>query len=94
VNVKGKRVVVLLREAEVFKPCPAADVLIAQYPLRKRCKGQLATIDRFDLWRNGAQALRIAATGVEITTAKGLQGERPWAYVSEARKKRLFTDRP
>jgi competence protein ComEC len=94
VTVKGKRVVVLLREAEVFTPCPAADILIAQYPLRKRCKGHLATIDRFDLWRNGAQNLRIAETRIEIQTAKGLQGERPWAYVSEPRKKRLFADRP
>jgi competence protein ComEC len=93
-TVKAKRIVVLLREAEVFRPCPAADILIAQYPLRKRCKGQLATIDRFDLWRNGAQALRITDIGVEIQTAKGLQGERPWAYMSEARKKRLFADRP
>jgi competence protein ComEC len=92
--VKGKRVVVLLRAAEAVQPCPMAEVLIAQYPLRKRCKGQMATIDRFDLWRNGAQAVRLTAQAVEIETARGVQGERPWAYVAEPRKKRLFANRP
>jgi competence protein ComEC len=92
-QVKGKRIIVLLRAAEAYRPCPMADVLIAQYPLRKQCKGVVATIDRFDLWRNGAQALRITDAGVVIETAKGIQGDRPWAYVSEPRKKRLFADR-
>ncbi len=79
-SVRGQSIIVLLRAAEVSKPCPTADVLIAQYPLRKSCKGKRVTIDRFDVWRNGAHAIRLTSTGVDIETARGEQGARPWGY--------------
>jgi competence protein ComEC len=78
--VKGRSLVVLLKEAEAAKPCVAADFVIAQYPLRRSCKGKLATLDRFDLWRNGAYALTISDAGVNVVSARAAQGARPWVY--------------
>jgi competence protein ComEC len=64
--------------------CPNVDVLISQDPLRRLCKGKRATIDRFDVWRNGAYA--VFANG-QLDTAKSSQGARPWVYEPRARAK-------
>ena len=59
-----------------------ADILISQEPLRRRCKGKLVTIDRFDVWRNGAYAVN---SNGQIRHTKGEQGTRPWVYEPRAR---------
>lgn len=84
-TVKGQVVVFLKETAEVVKPCPAADVIVAQYPLRRRCKGRLATVDRFDVWRSGAHALSFSGGAVVIRTSRGMQGVRPWTIQPRAR---------
>lgn len=74
----------LPKQATPTLACPKVDVLISQNPLRRRCKGKLATIDRFDVWRNGAYA--IYANGSTQNT-KAIQGKRPWVYEPRARSK-------
>jgi competence protein ComEC len=64
--------------------CPIVDVLISQEPLRRRCKGKRITIDRFDVWRNGAHA--VYSNG-QVEHARGTQGQRPWVYEPRARAK-------
>jgi competence protein ComEC len=80
-NVK---IAYLLKQANGNWICPSADILVSQEPLRRRCKGRLATVDRFDVWRNGAFA--VSATG-KIAHSKGEQGSRPWVYEPRARLK-------
>jgi competence protein ComEC len=82
---KGRKVAVLRREAEALKPCPSADILVSEYPLRKSCRGLMATIDRFDVWRGGSQAVYLTEREAVIETAKELQGRRPWSYDSRPR---------
>jgi competence protein ComEC len=65
--------------------CPPVDILIADFPLRKACKDIPIRIDRFDVWKHGAHAIRFANGEVQIETVKGVQGERPWVYVPRAR---------
>jgi competence protein ComEC len=84
--IDGKRVLLLLRENETSGACPAADVVIAQYPLRKRCRGKLLTLDRFDVWRDGAHAVRFNGAGVDVTSSRLMQGIRPWSYEARARR--------
>ena len=86
-EVQGRRVAFLRMTAELMKPCPKADVVIAQYPLRRSCKGRLATIDRFDVWRHGAHAITFTAAGANLRTARGEQGERLWSVAPRPRKK-------
>jgi cell division GTPase FtsZ len=38
-------------------------------------------IDRFDLWRSGAHAIRLTGKAPVVTTARGQQGLRPWTVV-------------
>ncbi|MFL5258923.1 MAG: ComEC/Rec2 family competence protein [Hyphomicrobiales bacterium] len=54
------------------------DILIADFPLRGRCRNVPVRIDRFDVWRHGAHALYIHADLVGMETARGEQGRRPW----------------
>lgn len=84
-QTNGKSIAYLLETARLEKPCPAADILIAQYPLRRSCKGRLATIDRFDVWRNGAHAVFIDADTIRISEVRSSQGKRPWVYEPRAK---------
>ena len=73
-------------------PCAEADILVAAFPLRGRCRSVKWRIDRFSVWRKGAHALHIAAGAIRIETARDLQGDRPWVIVPEPRRK--DTSRP
>ncbi len=75
----------LLKQAVGFPRCPTTDVLVSQEPLRRRCKGTKVTIDRFDVWRNGAYA--VFADG-HLEHVRGEQGSRPWVYEPRARAKK------
>jgi competence protein ComEC len=74
----------MLRMTNIFAACPTVEILIAQDPLRRRCRGKRVTIDRFDVWRNGAHA--VYADG-SVRTVKQAQGIRPWVYEPRARTK-------
>jgi len=86
-TVNGRSLAFLKTTAEITKPCPTADVIIAQYPLRRRCKGRLLTIDRFDVWRNGAHAIGLTGPVPVVQTARGEQGQRPWTWQPRPRNK-------
>jgi competence protein ComEC len=81
---QGMSIAFLPKQAVPTLKCPQVDVLISQEPLRRRCKGKRITIDRFDVWRNGAYA--IYADGSTKNT-KAIQGKRPWVYEPRARSK-------
>ncbi len=77
--VEARTVALLLRAAEPQRLCPVADFIIAQYPLRHSCKGKLATIDRFDAWKQGSFALIMRGGLLSSSTAAQSRGKRPWA---------------
>jgi competence protein ComEC len=79
-NAKGFSIIYLLREGENKAACPVADILVSAYPLPKRCKGKRLTIDRFDVWRNGAIAITIHRGTIKATSAAEARGQRPWGY--------------
>jgi competence protein ComEC len=87
--VKGKKIAYARQSAETDLTCPEADVLIAAFPLRERCRDVAIRIDRFDVWRNGAYALFVAEGGVSMTTAQAQRGKRPWVAEAEPRPKHL-----
>jgi competence protein ComEC len=79
------QVAYVLKSSSPFVKCPTADVLVSQEPLRRRCKGKRLTIDRFDVWRNGAYSVDADGTATHV---RGVQGFRPWVYEPRARAKR------
>ena len=67
--------------------CARADVVVAAFPLRGMCLAQgRVTIDRFDVWRNGAHALFIH-DGMTATLrhVRATLRARPWAAPSMPR---------
>ena len=84
-QVKDKTVAYLHEKPGEIPDCGGFDIVIADFPLRRACPGVALRIDRFDLWRNGAQAVSIAAGEASVSTARGVAGERPWVLVRERR---------
>ncbi len=78
----GLKIAFMLKQPLGMQRCPNADVLVSQEPLRRRCKGSKVTVDRFDVWRNGAYA--VFADG-EVAHVRETQGLRPWVYEPRAR---------
>jgi competence protein ComEC len=85
--------------AQAAKPpqdCRTVDIVVSANPLRRTCgypTSQQLHIDRFDVWRNGAHAIRITAGGKpEVTTAGEVSGTRPWVHEPVARRKILLVD--
>ena len=87
-TVKGRRVLYLPQDKPALTiPCAEADILVAAFPLRGRCRSVALRIDRFSVWRAGAHAIYVDAGDLRVETARGLQGVRPWTIVPEPRRK-------
>lgn len=76
--VKGLNVVYLREGAEAATACQTVDIVIAEFPLRGRCRGAALAIDRFDVWRRGAHAVYVREGRTEVVRASDLRGDRPW----------------
>lgn len=75
----GAHVVAFARDGRaLIDDCRLADVVIASEPVRRTCHSAKTVIDRFDVWRNGAHAIRFAPHGVVIETVADRRGNRPW----------------
>lgn len=93
-TVKGRRIVYLSGREGKPLDCRETDVIIADFPLRGACPEVPLRIDRFDLWREGAHAVGFDGGEPVVVTARGLQGERPWRVVPEARARAFATHTP
>ena len=59
--------------------CDGAAVLLAAEPAKGLCPRDGARlVDRFTVWREGAQAIWLTPEGARITTDRGERGDRPW----------------
>ena len=75
----GGRSVALLRDPQALdEDCRGVDLVVSPEPARRRCRGAVPVIDRFDLWRGGAHAIWLAPNAITIETVDGWRGERPW----------------
>jgi competence protein ComEC len=91
----GKTVALALTGDALREDCATADVVVSLVPIRRGCRDVIA-IDRFDLWRGGAHALRVDPDGrLHIESVAATLGDRPWVLdrMREAlRKDRLIGD--
>ena len=78
-RTKG-HVVAIARDARALaEDCGSAEVVVSLVPMRAACPSAHTTIDRFDLWREGAHALWLEADAVRVSTVAERRGVRPWA---------------
>ena len=75
----GGWVAALPRDAKALaEDCRVADLVVSAVPVRGRCPSARLVIDRFDLWRDGAHAIRLGRRSIEWQSVNRLRGNRPW----------------
>jgi competence protein ComEC len=57
--------------------CGDAAVLISAEPVRAPCAA-VALVDRFTVWREGAQAIWLGPDGARVLSDRAVRGDRPW----------------
>ncbi len=72
----------------IAQACADAAIVIAAFPLREGCKEVRVRIDRFVLWRQGAQALWLDEAGriVRHLSVSDKRGTLPWGRAPLPRK--------
>ena len=75
----ANRAAALLLSDETAAPaaCDDAALVVSPVPLRGGCRG-LPHIDRFTVWRDGAVAAWLDASGVRLVSEREWRGVRPW----------------
>lgn len=78
-RIHGRTIALVEQAMALSEDCAMADVVVGFEPIRIPCRPTTATIDWFDLWRNGAYAIWVDEDGrIDIEAAKDRRGERPW----------------
>jgi competence protein ComEC len=85
-TVNGLSIVYVMDGAKLDAACTAADILVADFPLRGRCAAAAHRVDRFDVWRKGAHAIYLDGRAISVITALNLRGSRPWVVKPVARR--------
>jgi competence protein ComEC len=75
----GRQIAVAFASDALPEDCRRADLIVSAVPIRGKCPQPSATIDFFDLWREGAHAVWIdGKTGFRIEKVAATLGDRPW----------------
>lgn len=86
-KVKGKTVAFVRHPAALAEECARADIVVAQIPLRRPCPNARVTVDRIDLWADGAHALYLEGQSIRVETVAQHRGSRPWSRMTSRRRK-------
>ena len=78
-SADGRLVALSLGLAAAADDCERAKIVIAAYPMRRRCREPDLVIDRFDVARNGAMAITLAGATMIVDTVAAARGQRPWS---------------
>ncbi len=68
----------LLRDAARATDCAGVRLLVSAEPARGECPAGVPYLDRFSVWRDGAQAVWLTANGPRILSDRANRGTRPW----------------
>lgn len=74
----GHTVAIAQKPEALAEDCTHADLVISVVPIRIRCTSPTVTIDRFDLWRDGAHAIWLSEERIRVESVNGRRGDRPW----------------
>lgn len=77
-TVLGKSVSLVHHPAALVEECARSDIVVARFPVGRRCNGARAVVDLKDLQREGAHALHLDGQSIVIKTVADLRGGRPW----------------
>ncbi|MEX2618141.1 MAG: ComEC/Rec2 family competence protein [Alphaproteobacteria bacterium] len=78
-HLRGKTVALVEDPRALSDDCRRAEIVVSAVPVRGRCASARIVVDRFDLWRHGAHAIRIGPEGeISVETVADYSGNRPW----------------
>ena len=78
--VKHGHKVGFVRDARALEDdCRVADLVLSAVPVTFNCPSAKLVIDRFDLWRRGAIAVRWRNGEINVVSANDDRGDRPWS---------------
>lgn len=79
VEMKDRTVALMFRPEAADDDCRLADVVVSLVPVRGSCPTPALVVDRFDLWREGAHGIWLAADDdIRVRSVNGVRGDRPW----------------
>jgi competence protein ComEC len=86
----GQVVALVKRPEALAEDCARATVIVSVVPVPRGCRGPLAVIDKWSLWRAGSHAVWLDPDGVRVESARAAAGDRPWVRQPEkaARERR------
>lgn len=84
---QGRKIAIIKDSRALAEDCRQADIIVSGVPVRGRCPSATLIIDRFDLWRNGAHAIRLKNEQIQVESVNAVRGRRPWVH--RPRKKTL-----
>ncbi|MGI4801719.1 MAG: ComEC/Rec2 family competence protein [Janthinobacterium lividum] len=58
--------------------CAGSTLLVSAEPARGECPREVALLDRFTVWRDGAAAVWIEGGTARVVTDRQVRGDRPW----------------
>ena len=75
----GRKIALVRKTEAIAEACATSDIVVSSEPVRGRCRSPRLVIDRFDVWRRGAHAIRFHDDGgFTVATVAGERGARPW----------------
>ncbi|MEC9368272.1 MAG: ComEC/Rec2 family competence protein [Pseudomonadota bacterium] len=76
--LKGKSVALLRHPGALDEECARSDIVIAPFPVGRRCGKTRVVIDQKLLSRSGTHALFLDGQSIRVESVADLRGRRPW----------------
>ena len=68
----------LILRSNARPDCAGVSLLVSAEPARGECPTGIPHIDRFSVWRDGAQAIWLTDAGPRVLSDRAYRGDRPW----------------
>ncbi len=76
--LQGRAVTIFLARSGKKVDCAGISLVVSAEPVRGVCPPGTPVIDRFTVWREGAQAVWFTQAGLTVLSDRAARGERPW----------------
>jgi competence protein ComEC len=84
-RARGQTVALVSRAEALAEDCAKATVIVATVAVPRSCRGPIAIVDKWSLWRAGSHAIWLDPDEVRVESARSVAGDRPWVRQPEKR---------
>jgi len=76
--LQGRAATIFLARSGKKVDCTGVGLVVSAEPVHGVCPPGTPVIDRFTVWRDGAQAVWFTQAGLTILSDRTARGDRPW----------------